>query len=587
VDQLREEMSRAGVDLYLVPSSDPHQSEYVPLCWQRRLYVSGFTGSAGEVLIGQGEAWLWTDSRYWLQAEAQLDPATFELMRDGAPGIDSLSDWLTRHGAGRSLGFDPRVVSLKRSRKLARSVEASGGELKSLDANLVDAIWEDPPPPPLEPVSVLEETYAGESVESKLSRVRDELSATSSDALVVTELDAIAWLFNLRGRDVPFNPILVGYALVDRDAARLFVAPEKLDAKVRSHLADAGVRIEPYDGFGSALGEQGGQVCLDPDSASLWVFDRLADGRARVHEAPNPVMRLKALKNPVECDGMRAAHRRDAVAVVRFLHWLESAWQDGELNELSAAQHLDAFRREGGRFRDLSFPTISGFGPNGAIVHYAVTPDSARAIDDSALYLVDSGAQYLDGTTDITRTVHLGTPQRHERERYTAVLQGHLALRHTVFPEGTTGAQLDAIARRPLWGVGLDYGHGTGHGVGSYLNVHERPPVLSPKAPTDPIEPGMVVSNEPGVYLAGRHGIRIENLLLVIEAEHGEERAFQAFEDLTLVPYCRRLIEPELLTQEEREASEDCPVGSDPGPTLTSRAPVGAVSGVKAGLDSG
>jgi Xaa-Pro aminopeptidase len=547
-------MSRAGVDLYVVPSSDPHQSEYIPLCWARRIYVSGFTGSAGELLVGQEGAWLWTDSRYWIQAEAQLDTSGVELMRDGAPGVDDLNEWLTRNAAGRALGVDPLLVSVKRSRKLARAVEASGGALTSVEENLVDRIWEDQPPPPLEAVTVLDETIAGESVPSKLSRVREKLSASSSHALVVTALDAIAWLFNLRGRDVPFNPIVVAYALVDRDGARLFVVPEKLDASVRSHLADSGVHIEGYDDFGPALREQEGQVCLDADSTSLWVLHQLTAGGARVYEAPNPIMKLKAVKNSAECEGMRAAHRRDAVAVVRFLHWLENAWQEGGLNELTAAQHLDAFRREGGRFRDLAFTTISAFGPNGALPHYMVKPEEARTIDDSNLYLVDSGGQYLDGTTDITRTVHLGTPQRVERERYTAVLRGHLALRHTVFPEGTTGAQLDAVARRPIWEAGFDYGHGTGHGVGSYLNVHERPPVLSPKAPTDPIEPGMVLSNEPGIYLAGRYGIRIENLLLVTEAEHGEERAFRGFEDLTLVPYCRKLIEPELLSEAEREA---------------------------------
>ena len=352
----------------------------------------------------------------------------------------------------------------------------------------------------------------------------------------------MAWIFNLRGRDVPYNPILLAYALIEPARARLFIAPEQIGEDARAWLAAADVGVEPYAALGPALRGLSGRVWTDPAAASLWVADEI--GAERV-EAESPVPRMKACKNGVELAGMRAAHERDAVALVRFLHWLEGAVRDG-VDEFSAAQRLDALRAEGERFQDLSFPTISGFGPNGAVVHYRVSPETALRMDASALYLVDSGAQYLDGTTDVTRTVHLGEPRAVERSHYTRVLRGHLALRHTRFPRAANGAQLDAIARRPLWEAGLDYGHTTGHGVGCYLNVHERPPGIGPRVTTG-FEPGMIVSNEPGLYLSGEYGIRIENLVCVVDGGDG----FLAFEDLTLVPYCRKLIAKDELDRSE------------------------------------
>lgn len=540
-------MREHSLDFYLVPSSDDHQNEYVPDCWQRRRFISGFSGSAGDVLIGLEGAWLWTDSRYWLQAADELDDRVFTLQRSGADGVPTIEAWLQQNAAGARVGTDPRVVSSAFARKLVALLEVGGGTLAAQELNLVDAIRPQPLGLPAGAASALELQFAGESVADKLGRIRSCLAERDCDALVLTALDAVAWSFNVRGRDVDFNPVLLAYGLIERDAARLFVDESKLDDDVREHLRSAGVGVEPYSSYSAALRGLAGSVWLDPATASAWVAEQVEQSAARAVREPSPVARMKSLKNATERDGMRAAHLRDGVALVRFLHWLQSAWQGGALDEYTASQRLDELRASGEHFRDLSFPTISGFGPNGAIVHYRVTPENAAKIGDSAPYLVDSGAQYLDGTTDVTRTVHLGTPRRIEQEHYTRVLRGHLALRHTLFPRGTSGAQLDAIARRPLWEAGLDYGHGTGHGVGCYLNVHERPPTIAPRATTGGLEPDMVVSNEPGLYQEGEYGIRIENLLLVREVASG----FCEFEDLTLAPYARVLIARDLLSEQE------------------------------------
>jgi Xaa-Pro aminopeptidase len=547
-------MAREGIAFYLVPSSDAHQNEYVPRSWQRRAWISGFSGSAGDAVVGAERAWLWTDSRYWLQAQAELDPEHYELMRSGAPDVPSVDEWLG--GKAAVVGVDPRLLSLRRARALRESLAKAGGELRALERNFVDAAWSDRPPLPRSPAMGLDLRYTGRSVEEKLADVRAALEARGADALVLTTLDAIAWLFNLRGSDVEYNPLLIAYALVGRTDAWLFAPPEKLGEDLLGALGRAGVHARSYEAFAERLRALEGRLWVDPAQASQWVGDLLALSRAELVEARSPVELLKARKNPVEQAGMREAHVRDGVALVRFLHWLEGAWPAG-LDEVAVAERLDALRREGDRFRDLSFPTISGFGPNGAIVHYRATPASSRRIDDGALYLIDSGAHYLDGTTDVTRTVHLGQPSAREREHYTRVLQGHLALRHTVFPQGTTGAQLDPLARRPLWEVGLDYGHGTGHGVGCYLNVHEGPHAVAARSTDVGLEPGMIVSNEPGLYVAGEYGIRIENLLLVVPrhaAPDPRPRPFYGFDDLTLVPYARRLIEVDLLSPRERAA---------------------------------
>ena len=552
--RVREQMEGDRLDYYLVPSSDAHQDEYVPSQWQRRAYVSGFTGSAGDALIGRERAWLWTDSRYHLQAEEQLDSDLFELMRQGLPDVPRLSEWLAENAGTGRVGVDPRVITLEQAKALRDKLGKA--ELVAIDTNYVDAAWADAPDAAAVPAHVLGENHAGAPVADKLARIREKLAEKGADHLLLPTLDAIAWTLNLRGRDIAFNPLMISYLRVGADDAVLFVDAAKISPEVGAHLDGAGVRVEPYEAFGAALEALAGRVWLDPAHASWWIAQRLEAGAAELVEAPSPVELMKAVKNATEQQGMRDAHERDAVALVCFLHWLEGAWGEG-LDELSAAARLEGFRREGDRFQGLSFPTISGFAAHGAIVHYGVSEDSAAKIDDSALYLVDSGAQYLDGTTDVTRTVHLGTPTPEERRHYTLVLKGHLALRHAHFPKGTTGAQLDVLARAPLWRALLDYGHGTGHGVGHYLNVHEGPHSISPRGAKVALEPGMVVSNEPGLYLAGRYGIRIENLVLVVPVASAEQTGtvpYLGFDDLTLVPYCRRLIDPELLEAWEREA---------------------------------
>lgn len=547
-------MAQAGVDYYLVPSSDDHQNEYVPERWQRRAFISGFDGSAGDVLIGRDQAWLWTDSRYHLQAEQQLAPDSFELMRLGEKGIPPLSSWLRENADKSTVGVDPKVVSLANSRTLETALRACGGQLRAIDGNWIDQVWTQAPDLSDEPATRLDDRFSGRSVTDKLISIRQELAGAACDSLLVTTLDAIAWTLNLRGRDISYNPLVISYLWIGSEAAEFFVDPDKLDADTSKQLAEAGIRCRPYVEFGAAVEALSGRVWLDPNKSSWWVSQRLEAASASAHEAASPIELMKAVKNDVELDGMRAAHQRDAVALVRFFHWLESAVADKSLDEFSAAEQLEAFRSEGAHFQGLSFPTISGFAGNGAIVHYGVASDSAAKIDDRSLYLVDSGAQYLDGTTDVTRTLHLGTPTPEERRHYTLVLKGHLALRHARFPTGTSGGQLDVLARKALWDEGLDYGHGTGHGVGHYLNVHEGPHSISTRCTGVALLPGMVVSNEPGLYLRDRYGIRIENLVYVLTAGdpgQGNTQAFLSFDDLTLVPYARGLIATEELSAHE------------------------------------
>lgn len=559
LEMLRTQMIAAGVDFYLVPSSDAHQSEYLPAAWQRRAWLTGFTGSMGSAVVGRGGAWLWADSRYWLQAEAELDSAAWSLMRLGEHDVPTIARFLERQPAGTSVGYDARLSSPAEARELLDAVQAAGGRVVAIDENLVDRVWTDRPALPATPVTVWPEAHAGQSVADKLAAIRGGVTALGGSALVATTLDEIAWIFNLRGADVAFNPVFVAWAIIEASATTLYVNPAKLGPEAAAHLAAASVRVAAYEAFGEGLDALSDQrVIVDKGDANQWIMTRLEHTGARPHMTRSPVQLLRAKKNAVEADGMRRAHVRDAVAVVRFLAWLETGWRapqaDGTpLDELGVAARLEAFRREGEHFRGLSFDTIAGFGPNGAIVHYRASPATSRAIGDTTLFLLDSGAQYLDGTTDITRTLHLGTPTDTEREHYTRVLRGHLGLGRTSFPRGTTGTQLDAFARAPLWEVGLNYGHGTGHGVGCYLSVHQGPHRISPALNDVPLEPGMIVSNEPGLYLAGAYGIRIENLVLVVTTRDATPYGpFFGFEDLTLVPYCRRLIEPSLLNSDEQ-----------------------------------
>jgi len=553
VDELRAVLKDLGVSAYIVPSQDPHQNEYVPGCWQRRAYVSGFTGSAGDLVVTEERAGLWTDSRYFIQAEAELEGSGIELFRMGVPGTPNPHEWLRRAlGEAGTVGIDPQLFSCEAVAKMQRILGAD--RVVCLEQNPVDLIWPSREAFPLSPAEVWPLPYAGETAADKLARVRRQMAAAGADALAVTTLDAVAWLFNIRGRDVPFNPVLLSYALVYRDRAALFVRQEKVTPALREHLAGL-AKIADYDDFErhlTALSAAKSRVMIDPETASQWVADRLR-GSVLVSRR-SPVVDLKAVKNEAELSGFRNAHVRDGVAMVRFLSWLEEAVPKGGVTEVSAADRLLAFRAEGDLFQGESFGAISAFGAHGAIVHYDPRGGDDAPLVPAGLYLIDSGAQYLDGTTDITRTVALGAPTSEQKDRFTRVLKGHIDLALTAFPAGTCGTQLDTIARKPLWDAGLNYGHGTGHGVGAYLNVHEGPQAVSYYRGTGvPLKKGMVISNEPGFYKAGEFGIRVENLVYVVrdDARSTDEMEFLRLENLTLCPIDGRLVLPALLTSEE------------------------------------
>ncbi len=551
---LRAAMRRAGLTHYVVPTSDPHQSEYVPTWWRRREWISGFSGSAGTAVIGLQGAWLWTDSRYHLQAEKELDASCWELMRSGAPGVPTMDAWLAETVGGGSLGFDARTVCHQDERRWRKGIEGAGGKVQPPDENLVDALWTDRPEPSLAPFEPLAVRFSGEAPASKIARVQAELGKSRCEALVVTMLDAIAWLFDIRGADVEFNPVGVAQALVTREGATLFVDDRKLPAATRAHLPPS-VTVRAYEDFGPALddlAQRRARVLVEPTTASAWVAARLGAG-ATLHEARSPITDLKARKNAVEMDGARACHVRDGVAMVRFLAWLDSEWKARPISEIEAAEKLLAFRGEGEHFRGPSFETISAFGSHGAIIHYRPAEEGDRRIDGSSLFCLDSGGQYLDGTTDITRTICLGTPSSDQIDQFTRVLRGHAAIARATFPVGTAGQQLDVLARLPLWEQGRNYGHGTGHGVGAYLNVHEGPQRIAHRGEMVPLEPGMLLSNEPGYYVPGSHGIRTESIVLVVEKPgFGEAEPFLGFETLTCCPIDRGLIDAAALLPDER-----------------------------------
>ncbi|MBN8890190.1 MAG: X-Pro aminopeptidase [Rhodospirillales bacterium 70-18] len=545
--QLRAELARQGLDGFLVPRADEHLGEYVPANAERLCWLTGFSGSAGLAVVLAGRAAVFTDGRYVLQLAAQTDPALWErrhITDEPAPA------WLAAHAPGGRIGYDPLLFS---EEALQRYAEA-GVTLVAVERNPVDAIWSDRPAAPIAPAVPQALEAAGRDSAQKREEVAAGLRAAGQDAAVLTDPASIAWLLNIRGADVPYTPFALGFALLHADAGcELFMAPEKVPEATRAWLGNA-VSVQPREALPGALARLAGRrVRVDAGGAPAWFAQRLRAAGAEVVAGMDPCLLPKACKNEVERQGARNAHARDAVAVCRFLRWLESA--AGRESEMSAAERLLALRGEVARFRGESFPAISGAGPNGAVIHYRVTPESSRPIGADEVYLIDSGAQYTDGTTDVTRTVWTGpgTPPAMVRDRVTRVLKGHIAIATLVFPQGVAGAHLDGFARLALWQAGLDYDHGTGHGVGSYLSVHEGPVSLSRAARPVPLAAGMILSNEPGYYLPGAFGVRLENLLLVRPAELPDAaKPFLRFETLTLAPFDRRLIEPSLLTAAER-----------------------------------
>ena len=551
--RLRAVLAEQRLDGLILPLTDEHRSEYLPAAAQRLAWLTGFTGSAGLLIALMERAALFVDGRYTLQATAELDPQLFERrhVTDEPP-----TKWLAEHlESGRRLGFDPKLHTKAEAERYGRAAAKAGAELVACRANPVDAVWATRPPAPIAPVTVLEDAFAGELSAAKRARMGEELARAGAEVGVVTLTDSIAWLLNLRGGDVPYNPLVLSFALLHADGAvELFLDPRKL--RPGQSLGN-GVSVQPLAGFEPALerlGEQRRAVLVDPAATSQHVLERLGAAGARVIEADDPCILAKACKNPVEIAGAQNAQRRDGAAVCRFLCWLDRELEGGRrVTERAAAVRLEAERRLDPLFRGPSFETISAAGPNAALPHYRVTEASNRTLEPGSLYLVDSGGQYLDATTDITRTIALGTPSALMRRHFTLVLKGHIALARARFPAGTSGAQLDSLARQPLWRAGLDFDHGTGHGIGSYLCVHEGPQRIA-KTGTAALRPGMIVSNEPGYYRSGAYGIRIENLVVVVACgvPEGGERELQGFETITRAPIDRRLILAERLDAGER-----------------------------------
>lgn len=556
--RVRAELAARGLDGFVVPISDEHMSEYVGDYAQRMAWLTGFGGSAGNAAVLPEKAAVFVDGRYTVQVRDQVDGSLFDYV--GVPQ-SSVAEWLCANvSAGQKVGYDPWLHGIDWARGLEKALAAKGARLVAVDTNPIDAAWDDQPAPSAAVVTVHDAALAGQGAVEKREIIADWLKAKGLDTTVMTALDSIAWTFNIRGTDVSHTPVGLAFALLHADAtADLFIAPEKVTDAVRSHLGNS-VRIHDRDAFEAALADlKDKKVAVDPDRAVAAIFTALEGAGAGIARWRDPAVLPKAIKNATELDGTRAAHVRDGVAVSRFLKWMEEVAPQGGLDELGAAAKLRAFRDENGALKDLSFDTISAAGPNGALPHYKVDETTNRAIETGTLYLVDSGGQYADGTTDITRTIAIGTPTAEMRRRFTQVLKGHIALATARFPTGTRGSQLDILARQYLWADGVDYAHGTGHGVGTYLAVHEGPqriakPSGGQAGTEEPLHAGMILSNEPGYYKAGSFGIRIENLVIVVpQSIAGAEEDMLGFETITFAPIAQNLVDVALLSGAEAD----------------------------------
>ena len=547
---LREELARQSLDAFIFSRADEHQNEYVPPSEERVAWLTGFTGSAAIVAVLADKAVLFTDGRYTLQAKGQTDGELFSIEHM----IEKpASKWLSENlPTGAALGYDPWRTTSDGVERLEKAAKEAGGRLTAVKDNPLDAVWRERPAPPLTPVVLHDIKFSGEEAAKKLARIREVLAKEKVDTAVLSDPASVAWTFNIRGNDVAHTPLPLSWALIPREGEpQLFVDSRKLSNKVRDALAKLADVREPRE-LEVELHEaaRGKNVRLDQSTSPAKLAEIVKAAGGTVSKGVDPVTNLKAIKNKIEIAGMRAAHLRDGGALTRYLAWLDREAPSGKISEIDAVAALETFRRETGKLKEISFPTISGAGPNGAVVHYRVTQATNRKLKSGQLFLVDSGAQYEDGTTDVTRTVAIGKPSQEMRERFTLVLKGHIAVARAVFPEGTTGAQLDPFARRALWEAGFDFDHGTGHGVGSYLSVHEGPARIS-KLGSAPLLPGMILSNEPGYYKAGSYGIRIENLLLVEKRKAGIEKPLLGFETLTFAPIDLRLVAPKLMTRDE------------------------------------
>ena len=556
LEQLRKLMKENSIDAFIIPSSDPHQSEYVATRWKSRAWISGFTGSAGTVVVTADKAGLWTDGRYFLQAEEQLKGSTIELFKMGLPETVDYQTWINSQlSEGQVVSFDPAVLSIAQVDGLKSAFKKKKIKVVS-SSDLIDEIWTDRPAFPDGKAVLQSVEFSGMDRTEKFAALREKMKEEGVTHHLFASLDDIAWIFNIRGTDVTYNPVVMSYAVVAKDEVVLFINANKVEGEVRAELEKDGVTVKDYTevaNYLSALPETSA-VFIDTSRSSQNLLDAVKQDKVKIVRGTNMSQIMKAIKNDVEIKGMKKAHIVDGIAMVKFLHWLDNTIGKEEITEISASDKLEDFRKEGENFRGLSFDTISGYNEHGAIIHYSATPETSFTLKPEGFLLVDSGGQYLDGTTDITRTIVLGDVTDRMKRDFTLVLKGHIKLSMTKFPQGfTTGAHIDAFARDALWQHGLNYNHGTGHGVGAYLGVHEGPMGISPRWNDTKLVSGMIMSNEPGYYQSGEYGIRIENLVLVVPVEETEWGQFLTFENVTICPIDTRAVDVSLLTQEERD----------------------------------
>ena len=553
IANLRESMKKQGISAYIVPGTDPHASEYIADCWKERVWISGFTGSAGTAVVALEKAGLWTDSRYFIQASDQLNGSGIDLMKQGLPDSIEIVPWLSKElKAGEKVGINPQMISLNAYNQMKTNLALSNIELVSID--LIDDIWNERPAIPANPLFIFDEKFSGKSTKDKLVDLRTKLTDEHADVFILSALDDIAWLFNIRGNDVKYNPVVVAYALVDAEKAYLFLENGKISDENKKMLNNQGVEILPYSEIYKNISAINPQKAVLVDGAKLnqSLYEAIPTG-CTIRNTMSPVFRLKSIKNETEMNGVRRAMVKDGIALTRFFMWLEQNVQTGKITEIEVSQKIYECRKEQDGFVGESFGTIAGYAGHGAIVHYEATPDTNATLKPESLLLLDSGGQYLDGTTDITRTVALGTPSIQQKQDFTLVLKGHIAIATAIFPEGTRGSQLDILARKAMWDRNINYGHGTGHGVGHFLNVHEGPQNIRMDENPTTLQPGMFMSNEPGVYRTNQYGIRIENLIHVIPAKESEFGKFLQFETITMFPIDKDLVDLELMSKDEME----------------------------------
>lgn len=550
INNLRKFMEDKDIHAFIIPSTDSHLSEYPASHWASREWISGFTGSAGTVVVTREKAGLWTDSRYFLQAGNELKDTGIELFKEGLPITPSIEEWLTSElSEGNYVGIDGNVYAAKDALNLTRKLNMKGLHVIS-DYDPFEAIWNDRPEIPKNPIFVLPTDYTGESAKKKIARICDTIEKEGAKSLLVASLDTIAWIFNIRGNDVKCNPVAVSYAYVSREETILFIDSKKLTRETADYLKGEGVTIAEYGKVFDYIANSSTSICLESNKVTFKLYNTIPSG-SKIIDIPSPADLMKSIKNETEIQGFNNAMERDGVALVRFLMWLEKAVPQGGVTEIMIPKKLVEYRSQQKNFVGESFDTISGYGPNGAIVHYHVTEESSLEVKPEGFLLVDSGAQYFDGTTDITRTIAVGPLTEQMKKDYTMVLKGHINIATAIFPQGTRGSQIDILARKALWDNGLNYLHGTGHGIGHFLNVHEGPQNIRMNENPTTLQIGMVTSNEPGLYRANQYGIRIENLILTQHETTTEFGDFYSFKTLTLCPIDKTPIVKEMLTEKE------------------------------------